>query len=1153
MPEPQFDDSSLKLKIATGGSPIFGTELRPAGKVISITAEPQFDDSSLKPKFSPTFETGIDMGKAAELYPLSQATGIPVESLYENYDEVKKGLQNKKDEGMLRSMQASYKVADYTLRKNWLNWRWLSGDQDPNLDIEIAKLNKQIEHESQFITDDGLFDKAVNTATGLLPFMLRSTGEGLKGGLVTSMVLGGAALMTAPPAAPAAVGAGLIAGTVAFSAKYVAKIEAGALATTLRELRDDKGHPIDPKIVRTFSLAYGAVAGGLEAAGVKMLIKTIPGLDKIMKDIVQKSVTKLIKDGSIAKFFLASAGRYAKFLSGETFIENAQEGASIIMEEFAKNAHELVTDGVIDDITLEEILERHKETTISSVLGFGILGAPGHAMQILPGLVDYRSQVKEKALQDLMPEDTDADYTQEMSNTFERVKNLFFGERDLRIIKNKNEGRIFNEELSGLVQGKQTKEELAVAMSLYLDSKNNPEAVEAALKGEKYVTPVTVDEYISRKGNVYIKKEGKWYDKKGKEVTNEYKIKALEKGVAGETKRQKLRREKVFKPLSETQIRLIEMSKNLTQKQKNFIDKIRKIYNIISDEALGDEIIFNTLNNFAARSWISNKKTRDLVSRLTQTTIHAKERRLPTIVEGWTEGLSMKTHSIVDNLVMYREDMIRVIEQKRFIQALLKGKTEAGNPVFSTERLPTYEKIDMPKYTPRKGTTYFAPRDVARNVNTIFGVSALDRLVGIKALTKLNAFLKKIALSTSLFHNIAFYRSFYLGGKSMQWENMNVFISHREGIEMINNMDEIVKIGVYNGLTLSLIQDWEEELLGMKSDIDKITNKYTGSKRIRSLVSDLWRRQVNFTFGIQGAGLKIKTFAYEFQNECKRHPNENKNRIAARVASLINDDFGGLHLERMGRDPTYQHIFRLIALAPDWTESNIRTVTNMFKRKKKGGYKAQRQLYQRFWARIVLKTAVATAMMNMLLAGGDVEEAWKQYKEGVEEDWKNIAAVDITGLWHLFGMEPQNRKYFSIAGHFLDPIKYMTDLPFGEPKILQYKMSIVARLTFDWLFNENWRGKRFKNLTEIPTGVREFAEYLDPDTYVTYAPEKRRGTFFETHFTWPAFIIHSIIGGSPIAFQNFLACISGEQDGLSGILNTLGIRQPRTKRKRGWR
>ena len=49
-------------------------------------------------------------------------------------------------------------------------------------------------------------------------------------------------------------------------------------------------------------------------------------------------------------------------------------------------------------------------------------------MQTLPGIIDYRSQVKEKALRDLFPEDTDSDYTQEIDNTYNRVKNLLVSE-----------------------------------------------------------------------------------------------------------------------------------------------------------------------------------------------------------------------------------------------------------------------------------------------------------------------------------------------------------------------------------------------------------------------------------------------------------------------------------------------------------------------------------------------------------------------------------------------------------------------------------------------------------------------------------------------------------------------------------------------------
>ncbi len=1150
-------------------------------------------------------DVGLDSKKTADVLPISKMAGIPPEQLYESHKEVKEVVQRKKDISIIENLSASYRQADYHARQSWLGWVWLNGNADESFEREIAKLDGQIAHESQFIDDEGLFDKTVSTVAGLLPIRFESLREGIKGGLATSMLVGGATLLTAPPLAPAATLTSGIIGTTAFSIGHMTKLEAGGLAIKLRRLRDDKGNPIDPQIIRAFSLAYGAVAGALEIAEVNILLKTIPGLDKIMKDVVEKSVTKLLRDGSVGSFLLGAAGRYGKFLGKEVGIEVAQEGASIVLEEVAKDTHELVTDGVIDDATFEEIITQLKDTAFSSLLGFGALGAPGHVMQTLPGLIDTRSQVKERRLQDILPPDKEINFDTETKNTFQRIKNVFFTQRDTRLYKNKNEGRVLHEELAGLIKEDQTAEELAVAIQLYIDSKNNPEAVEAALRGERYEAPVEEKRPVSKDfagvpykpkvevsvpqklklkkhspgvysgkvGNIdvqiYRAESGKYWSSTvtvgeyGSSIYQEESIqgrskqelrqdidkfiKTVQEKQLTEAETKKKEPKKLTKPLDATKTRLVEMSQKLTQKQKEFADKIQEMYKAIADEAMGDEVIFNTLNNFVSRSWIRTKKTQDMISRLTQTTVHAKERRLPTIVEGWTEGLEMKTHSVTDNLVLYRDTLIKTIEQKRFINTMLTGKTEGGNPIFTTEATPGYDKINMPNYHISKGMTYFAPESIAKNINNIFGVSKLYDVKGVEGLTKLNAMLKKIALSTSFFHNIAFLRSYYLGGKTLHWENMNFFTAHREGVEMIHNMDKVVELAVGNGMTLNLIQDWEEDLLVMGNDLERIVRKETNSKRIRSLVSDLWRRQVEFTFGVQGAGLKVKAFQYEFMNEMKRNPDANINEVAARVAKLMNDDFGGLHLERIGRNPTLQHVFRLFTLAPDWTESNIRTVVGMFR--KKNTYTAQRQLYRRFWARIVLKTTMATAMMNVLMAGGDPEEAYKRWRKGVNKDWKNVASVDITPLWGLFGQKVQDRRYFSVAGHFLDPIKY-SDVLLGEPKILQYKASIIARLVTDWLFNENWRGKRFKNLGEIPTGVTEFTDYLDPDTYVTYRPETKRGKFLTQHLSFPAFFIHSVIGSSPIAFQNLMAAISGEQDVMSSIFNTLGIRQPRTKKKR---
>lgn len=1087
------------------------------------------DPETAKPRVSatdlPSFETATggnppvldandfvpDATKVADVYPLQAITDMPLGDLYNAHAEVKEGIQTKRDEGLIRSFQARYRQTDFGMRQSWLAYQELIGNHNPNFEMEMAKLDAQIMAEQKYVIDNGLFQKAVNSFASLLPTAIDVGKEGLRGGLVTGMAVGGTAVYLTPPAAPAAAATAFVAGSAAFSAKHMTELEAGSMYKELYNLKDSNGELIDPAVVKTFSMAVGVINGAIEAAQVKLLLKTIPGLDKVMSDVVKNSVIKLLKDGTVKTYLLSAAGRYAKFLAGETAQEVAQELVAIVGGEMAKEVHENLSDVTVPHSSWEEILDRIKETAVTSVLGFSFMGAPGHVMQVMPGLIDRKSQVVDVKLKEILPPDREINFDKEITNTFERIKNVFFGKRDTRIWKNKNDNRRMKKEFRLITPEGQSAEEAAIAVQLYIDSKNHPEAVEAALRGERLIEKTSAPFSSSFEG-----------------VKPTYETKPLSEN----------------KKLSDTQIRLIEMSKNLTKEQLEFANMIIKEYDAMAQEGIDAEVIFNTRNNFTNRSWVTNKKNRDAMSRLTGTTIHAKERRIPTIVEGWTEGLKMTSHSAIDNLTMYKDSMIKTMEQKRLITSLMNGKTVKGNPLLTTEKKSTYEQVNMPTYSLAGKRSMFAPRKIARNLNNIFGKSGLYDAAGIEQLTKLNALIKKIALSTSFFHNIAFMRSFYLGGRTMQWNNMNPFTAHREGVEMINNMDQIIELGVYNGLTLNIIQDWEEDLISMTSDIDRITNKYTKSKRVRGLVSNLWRRQVEFTFGVQGAGLKAKAFALEFLNEVDKNPNENVNKIASRVAMLMNADFGGLHLERIGRNPTTQHIFRLLALAPDWTESNIRTIVGMFG--KEGGAK-QRQLYRIFWLRVVLKSVSATTMMNVLLAGGDAGEAHKRWKAGVDADWKNVASLDITPIYNLFGMNPRDRKYFSIAGHFLDPAKYVAD-PY---KSVQYKASMLGRMAKDLLFQENWQGKRFKNLAEIPLGVKEFTDYMNLDTYVTYKTPEEHGEFFKRHFSLPAYIMSEAIGSSPIAFQNLLAALSGEITAVDGVMNTLGVRQRKPRKKKG--
>ena len=84
----------------------------------------------------------------------------------------------------------------------------------------------------------------------------------------------------------------------------------------------------------------------------------------------------------------------------------------------------------------------------------------------------------------------------------------------------------------------------------------------------------------------------------------------------------------------------------------------------------------------------------------------------------------------------------------------------------------------------------------------------------------------------------------------------------------------------------------------------------------------------------------------------------------------------------MGRDPTLQHILHFLFLAPDWTESNFRTVVKLFKRTGKNPRQI-RAMYQRFWARIVTKGLVGTMLVNvaMALALGEDEELSDKFED----------------------------------------------------------------------------------------------------------------------------------------------------------------------------
>ena len=598
-----------------------------------------------------------------------------------------------------------------------------------------------------------------------------------------------------------------------------------------------------------------------------------------------------------------------------------------------------------------------------------------------------------------------------------------------------------------------------------------------------------------------------------------------------------------YKDLTAEQQKIVDLSQELTPAIKKIADKIQKSYEQTGLEALSADIIKNVLDNYAARIWDleGNKKTFGPLRKFGTTTRHAKLRVFETIIEGMAKGYELKVKSATNNLQILKEEIVKTIADKQFIKALQKIKTVDGNPLITTKRLEGYIQIEHPNFNvwefagqAKEGKVYgknflitddgtllerrslYAPKAQAENLNNILGISKLSNVPGVKTLTKYNAIIKSWILQTSLFHHFAFMRSYYLGTNHKTFSEMNVRTAYREGVKAIEQENPILMQGVENGLTLGLKQDWEESLVREKTLIGKILDKNKASKFIKDKIMALRQSQADFLFGEFGAGLKAKAFLIEFRHQTKKYPNENTDIIAKRVANLINDDFGGLHLQRMGRNPTLQHIFRIFALAPDWTESNIRTMVKMVA----GGTKTERRMYRRFWAGVLVKGVLLTVLANLLLNRDEFEENYKRaWKEGGLK-WLDI---DITNIYKALGGKSVNRKYFSILGHFKDPLKFITH----PIKSAKHKGSVVFGFFHDMLSGVDWAGRGF---TDADTLFKE-------GKTVEWGWEKGPISYSQL----PSFMSNQLRGFQPVQIQNLLSWIAGEMEAFDAIANSLGL------------
>jgi hypothetical protein len=805
---------------------------------------------------------------------------------------------------------------------------------------------------------------------------------------------------------------------------------------------------------------------------------------------------------------------------------------------------------------------------------------------------------------------------------YEKQKDIWIGNKDVRILQSKIEKRELQKEIPaalGKTKYDAETQKYDKAIQLYIDTKRNPEHI------------------------------AQYYDK-----------------------------------LTPEQKGLVDLSQSLPDNIKAIADKIAASYKQIGFEALEEDVIRNVLENYAARVWdIEGKAATEKFRKFSARTRHAKARKFGTIIEGWANDMKLKVEGATSNLQILKEEIVKTIEDKKFLKTLQKIKTIDGEPLVSTRQLEGYIPIEHPNFkvwryagkvkpeeeglfrgkwkgektindvvrkmggiSPNKlagftisdfkefgissllkeggqalddiadeligqgvlfsdmedtpsnmlidalqnkhklsdyaehltlpekeyvfGKNFFrdeegnlfekrslyAPKEQAKNLNNILGVSKLKGIPGVDFATKWNAVIKSWILQSSFFHHLAFMRSYWFGTNHKQWNEMSVRQAYRQGITAIEEENPVVMLGVKNGLTLGLKQDWDEEILRETSKLDEYLNKNKVVGPVKDKILDLRQKHVDFLFGEFGAGLKAKSFIVEFRNLTKKHPDKSSDEIAKMAANLINDDFGGLHLQRMGRNPTVQHVFRLFALAPDWTESNVRTMVKAFK----AGSKEETKFYRRFWAGIFTKGAILTVLGNALMAGLDKDDEegkglfgrmTRNYKRAWKEGRMRWMDIDITALYKILGGKTDNRKYFSVLGHFKDPIKFATH----PIRSIHHKGSVIYGMFHEALSGVDWAGRRFTTTPELLGFDKEKGRYKTTRKGRYKKGDPKWGRLKGKTVTWDfkgrgplnydqilSYGLSQVRGAFPVQIQNLMSWVTGEMEGFDALLKSAGLR-----------
>ena len=487
-------------------------------------------------------------------------------------------------------------------------------------------------------------------------------------------------------------------------------------------------------------------------------------------------------------------------------------------------------------------------------------------------------------------------------------------------------------------------------------------------------------------------------------------------------------------------------------------------------------------------------------------------------------------------------------EAEEFVTEL-KGKDKSKKySISQLQQADLFEKV-----------TLHAPQRIADMLNRMTGTgSGIFEAPVMKGLLRFNAGIKGWVLLSSFFHHMAGQRSWSFGvdhhiasalkerkfGQAIKniGEMVNSVSAHKRGLEKFKAMTPEISLLLKHGLTVGEMQDWSEGLLREQGGLTETVARKLGAEKLTNLIERGKIKREMFTnslFKRYFAGLKVEAAVIELNSRIKKAQKKgetpNVDLLAEQVAKLINADFGGLHLGRMGRSKDMQKMLRLLLLAPDWTESNFRTFTGMFpfgvnnKINKLIGdmpsVPGMKNVYRGFWGGVIIKATIATVLAQALAdLWNDDDEDWRS--DEFFNNFKRLkwTGVNVTGLYRSLGIdiEQNERKIFSIVGHFADPLKVI-----HPEKLIKGKGSPLTRIGESVMTKSDWRERPYTS----------FGEWMNTGRLKKKSRFEPKENFFSA---LPSIATDQVISMQPIQVGYLLRYLQGEEDGLSAALSSAG-------------